>query len=188
MTARSRLPQLGDEEGLGLIELLIAMMVLVVAILALVAAYSSGYVALRRATQVSSATLLADSQMERFRALRFDNIALDTTCGASCAQDSTYTTDAVYSSTAQITGCATTDRACLPTQTLAGPDGRSYRIDTFINCETLSGGVFGLASAGSCAPGGSSSVVKLVTVVVRKSTGTGDWVREQSAFNKLTGQ
>jgi hypothetical protein len=29
--------------------------------------------------------------------------------------------------------------------------------------------------------------VKLVTVVVRKSSGTGDWVREQSTFTLATG-
>jgi Tfp pilus assembly protein PilV len=186
MTVRPT-PHPRDEDGLGLVELLIAMMVLTVAILALVAAYGSGYSALNRATRISSATLLADSQMERFRALKFANIALNTTCGASCTQDSTYTSDTAYSSTAQVTGCSTTDQSCLPTQTLTGPDGRSYRLDTYVSCETLSGGTFALGSASACAPGGSSSVVKLVTVVVRKSTGTGDWVREQSTFNTLTG-
>ena len=182
------MPNLREEGGMGLIEVLIAMMVLMVAILALVAAYSSGYVALNRATRVSSATLLADSQMERFRALQFDNIALNTGCGASCNEDSTYTGDAAYSSTAEITGCATTDRSCLPTQTLTGPDGASYRLDTFVDCETLSGGTFTLATAGACSPGVSTSAVKLVTVVVRKSGGTSDWVREQSTFNGLTGK
>ncbi len=57
------------EEGFTLVELLIAMLILTVGILALVAAYTSGYVALNRATRVSSAEVLADSQMERFRAL-----------------------------------------------------------------------------------------------------------------------
>ena len=37
----------------------------------------------------------------------------------------TYTGDASYSSTAQISGCATTDATCLPTQTKTGPDGKS---------------------------------------------------------------
>jgi len=74
-------------------------------ILSLVAAYSSGYMAMKRATRVSSAQLLADSQMERFRALTYGSIALNTGCGASCSEDATYTGDAAYSSTAQITGC-----------------------------------------------------------------------------------
>jgi prepilin-type N-terminal cleavage/methylation domain-containing protein len=50
------------EEGFGLIELLVAMTVLTVALLGLFAAYSSSYVALRRAPRMSSATLLADSR------------------------------------------------------------------------------------------------------------------------------
>ena len=41
------------------------MAVLTLGILSLVAAYSSGYVAMKRATRVSSAQMLADSQMER---------------------------------------------------------------------------------------------------------------------------
>jgi Tfp pilus assembly protein PilV len=183
-------PRSRREEGFALIELLIAMIILTVAILALVAAYSSGYVALNRATQVSSATLIADSQMERFRALQYSAIKLNTTCGATCTEDATYTGDTAYSATAALTGCAsTTEQTCLPTQTKTGPDGKSYRLDTFIECETFSGGTFSLTAPSSCAPppNGSSSAVKVVTVVVRKSTGTVDWIREQSTFNPLTG-
>jgi prepilin-type N-terminal cleavage/methylation domain-containing protein len=172
--------RLRGEEGFTLIELLLAMVVLTVGILALVAAYSSGYVALRRATRVSSATLLADSQMERFRALQYSAIQLNTSCGAICSEDATYTADTAYSSANQITGCGTTDSTCLPTQTKTGPDNKSYRMDTFIDwaCAT------GTYSSGSCSSG--QNPVKVVTVVVRKSSG-GTWVREQSAFTSLTG-
>ena len=69
MTTASRKAHWRREEGFGLIELLIAMTMLTVALLALFAAYSSSYVALRRATRVSSAAELADSQMERFSLL-----------------------------------------------------------------------------------------------------------------------
>jgi prepilin-type N-terminal cleavage/methylation domain-containing protein len=171
--------RLRAEEGFTLIELMLAMVILTVGILALVAAYSSGYVALKRATRVSSATLLADSQMERFRALQYSAIQLNTSC-ANCAEDSTYTADASYSSANQITGCATIDSSCLPTQTPIGPDNKSYRMDTFIDwaCAT------GTYSSGSCSSG--QNPVKVVTVVVRKSGG-GTWLREQSAFTSLTG-
>lgn len=33
--------------------------------------------------------MIADSQLERFRALNYNNIQLNTSCGASCAEDST---------------------------------------------------------------------------------------------------
>jgi prepilin-type N-terminal cleavage/methylation domain-containing protein len=193
--------RLQREEGFTLVELLIAMIVLSVGILALVAAYSSGFVALNRATRVSSAQLLADSQMERFRALSYSSIQLNTTCGANCTEDSTYTSDAVYSSTAQITGCPTTtpmETTCVPTQTKTGPDGRSYRLDTYIKYSCPTSGTTLSISPLKCTNNSDGSTaaspVKLVTVVVKSIGGTGLGttaavsVREQSAFTSLEGQ
>lgn len=194
MTALPRRLDARREEGFTLVELLIAMIVLTVGILALVAAYTSGYVALNRATRVSSAQVLADSQMERFRALSYTAIQLDTTCGTNCAEDSTYTSDSVYSSTAQVTGCppSNTDVSCLPTRTVTGPDNKSYRLDTYITYSCVSGtlSTSPTPTCGSTSP----SPVKLVTVVVRSVGGTGlgtsgaVTVREQSAFTSLEGQ
>jgi Tfp pilus assembly protein PilE len=167
-----------------LVELLIAMMVLTVGILALVAAYTSGYTALNRATRVSSATLVADAQMERFRALQYNTIQLNTSCGSSCTEDSTFTGDAAYSSTAQVTGCSTTDSTCLPTQTKTGPDGKSYRLDTYIEYSCVSGT---LSTSPSLTCGsGNPYPVKRVTVVVRSSSLTAP-VREQSDFTAFPG-
>jgi type II secretory pathway pseudopilin PulG len=172
------------EEGFTLVELLIAMIVLTTGILALVAAYSSGYVALNRATRVSSATVLADSQMERVRAVQYSAIKLNISCGANCAQDATYTADTAYSSTAQVTGCTTTDAACLPTQTQTGPDGKSYRVDTYIAYSCVSGT---LSTSPSLTCGaGNPYPVKRVTIVVRSSTLTAP-VREQSTFTTFPG-
>jgi len=176
-----RIARLREEDGFTLIELTIAMIVMTLGILSLVAAYSSGYVAMKRATKLSSAQTLADSQMERFRALSYSSIALNTTCGAACAEDATYTGDTAYVSTAQVTGCATQDQTCLPSQTKTGPNNDSYRVDTFIAWSCISGAY----SAGSCGSG-NPIPEKLVTVVVRKSGG-GEWVREQSTFTSATG-
>lgn len=166
-----------------LVELLIAMIVLTVGILALVAAYSSGYVALNRATRVSSATLVADSQMERFRALQYSAIQLNTTCGANCAEDSTFTGDAAYNSSAQVTGCSsTTESTCLPTQTKTGPDGKSYRLDTYIEYSCVSGTL--VTSPLGCGSG-NPYPIKRVTLVVRSSSLTSP-VREQSDFSQFT--
>jgi type IV pilus modification protein PilV len=184
MTKATLIARLRKEDGFTLIELTIAMMVLTIGILSLVAAYSSGYVAMKRATRISSAQQLADSQMERFRALSYASIALNRTCGGSCAEDATYTGDTAYSSTAEISGCTTTDQTCLPTQTKTGPDGNSYRVDTYIGWSCLNGT---LSTSPSVTCGATATIpVKLITVVVRKSTG-GSWVREQSTFTSATG-
>jgi Tfp pilus assembly protein PilV len=168
-----------------LVELLIAMFVLTVGILALVAAYSSGYLALNRATRVSSATLVANAQMERFRALQYSAIRLNTTCGASCAEDATFTGDTAYNATAQVTGCAsTTESTCLPTQTKTGPDGKSYRLDTYVEYSCVSGT---LSTSPSLTCGaGNPYPVKRVTLVVRNSSLTSP-VREQSTFSAFPG-
>jgi type II secretory pathway pseudopilin PulG len=167
-----------------LVELLIAMTVLTVGILALVAAYSSGYVALNRATRVSSATLVADSQMERFRALQYSAIQLNTSCGTNCTEDATFTSDTAYNSAAQVTGCSsTTESTCLPTQTKTGPDGKSYRLDTYIEYSCVSGTL--TTSPLSCGSG-NPYPVKRVTVVVRSSSLTTP-VREQSTFTAFPG-
>jgi prepilin-type N-terminal cleavage/methylation domain-containing protein len=177
-----RIARLRNEDGFTLIELTIVMAVLTIGILSLVAAYTSGYVAMRHATRVSSAQQLADSQMERFRALSYASIQLNTTCGANCAEDATYTANTAYSSTAQITGCPTQGQTCLPTQTQTGPDGTSYRVDTFIAWNCLSG----TYSAGSC--GSSNPIpVKLITIVVRQSGTTATLVRQQATFTSVTG-
>jgi type IV pilus modification protein PilV len=184
VTRLPRRPRFRQQEGFTLIELLIAMVVLTIGILALIAAYSSGYVALNRATRVSSARLVADQQMERFRAVQYSAIKLNTTCGTSCTEDATFTGDPAYSSASQVTGCTTTDSTCLPTQTKTGPDGKSYRLDTYVEYTCVSGTLTTSPSL-SCGSG-NPYPVKSVTVVVRSSTLTAP-VREQSTFTTFPG-
>lgn len=172
------------EEGFTLVELLIAMVVLTVGILALIAAYSSGYLALNRATRVSSARLIADQQMERYRALQYTAIRLNTTCGTSCTEDATFTGDTTYSSAAQVTGCSTTDSTCLPTQTKTGADGQSYRLDSYVEYTCVSGTL--VTSPSLTCGSGNPYPVKRVTVVVRSSRLTAP-VREQSTFTTFPG-
>ena len=184
MTAFARRLRLRREDGFTLIELVIAMVVLSIAILALVAAYTSGFTALNRATRVSSARLVADAQMERIRAVQYSAIKLNTTCGTSCTEDATFTGDTAYNSAAQVTGCTTTDAACLPTQTKTGPDGQSYRLDTYVEYSCVSGT---LSTSPSLTCGsGNPYPVKRVTVVVRSANLTTP-VREQSAFTAFPG-
>ena len=64
-----------DEAGFGLVELLIAMTVTSIGIVALVAGFSSGFGAINRASNGSTAGALADQQMEVFRRGAYDSVA-----------------------------------------------------------------------------------------------------------------
>ena len=141
--------RLRSEEGFGLIELLIAMVVLNVGMLALIAAFQSGATALKRASKISNASTLADAQMELYRALPYNQLILDS--GAIGSTDSTYRCDpslgsACPNTTANlITGTCVTPLpdSCRPTRVVSGPDQYTYRIDSYIVAytPTLSGGV-----------------------------------------------
>jgi type II secretory pathway pseudopilin PulG len=70
-----------EEDGFGLIELAIAMVVLNVGIFALIAAFQSGTLAVSRSAKKSSATVVADKTMEIFRALQNRAIYLNAPSG-----------------------------------------------------------------------------------------------------------
>ncbi len=142
--------RLRDEGGFALIEMLIAIVVINVGLLAILLALTSGVTTLRRSAETSTAAAVADRQLERYRAVAFSSIYLDT--AALAATDTTYQLDAAYSSLQVSQGCGTLTPVCTPTQTVTGPDGRSYRVDTYIVLAFPAGG----------------TAVKQVTVVVRK--------------------
>lgn len=141
-----------DERGIGLIELLIAMGILAIAISAQLAVFSSSYASIGRASMKGTAVTLSDTQMETYRTLPYSCIFL-----ASASGDSTYTGDSAYSAS-QIMGSSCSPNASPPSnattasQSVSGPDGRSYRIDTYIVSTTPTGG----------------RPLKKVTVVVRQ--------------------
>ena len=64
------------EEGMTLIELLIAMAVMSIGIAALVAGFSSGIVSINRARTTSTAGTLADQQMELYRQAAFTSLPI----------------------------------------------------------------------------------------------------------------
>ena len=93
------------------------------------------------------------------RAILYDAIMLDATELAVDDDDTTYTGDAAYlvdspDNLPMETGTCVSPlpNECNPVRTVVGPDGRSYRVDTYI-VET--------------APVADSRAVKIVTVVVR---------------------
>src|SRR6476659_1101403 len=85
-----------DESGFGLLELLMAMVMLNVGILAIVAAFSSGNAALARTSRISTAAALADKQMEIYRGADYDNTVFTTSEWNGATGDATYTGDTVY--------------------------------------------------------------------------------------------
>jgi Tfp pilus assembly protein PilV len=163
--------RLRSEQGFGMIELLISVGILNVALLAIFAAFNSGALALARASQTSTASVLADKQMELYRAITFTNVALDSSAVTTAGSDATYTGDPAFSATQSTKTCTGLPAECNPRQTVTGPDGRSYRLDTFIVSETPPNG----------------RAVKRVTVAVRKSGATASLARLTSTFDASTG-
>jgi Tfp pilus assembly protein PilE len=174
---------LRSEKGFGLVELMISMVMLNVGILAIVAAFQSGAIALKNAGEVSTASVLADKQMELYRALKYTEIALDTNALATANADTTYQCDtankidpagACGGSNQQVQlqkTCATMTPQCNPRQTVTGPDQRQYRVDTYVVSQTPPNG----------------RTVKLVTIVVRRGVDLRMLARVSSSFDESSG-
>ncbi|HXG77307.1 MAG TPA: prepilin-type N-terminal cleavage/methylation domain-containing protein [Gaiellaceae bacterium] len=172
MSARLR-----QEQGFGLIELLAALVMISVGILAILLTLNSGVLALHRSAQVSTAAAIADRQMELYRGLRFDSVFLD--AASAAAADATYTGDSAYSASSLMTKtCSPLAPECTPTQSVPGPDGRTYRLDTYVVCTDLAGGLI------ACPATPSQAYLKRVTVVVRKPGEATSLARIVSTFGK----
>jgi prepilin-type N-terminal cleavage/methylation domain-containing protein len=188
-----------SESGFGLVELLIAMTIMAVGISAIVAGFSSGIIALNRASHTSTAGTLADRQMEAYRALQYTSVALNTVTGAA----SPYTTDRPTGSTlgndvvdgAQAACPVTTPSPWTPAPSCAvqsgvvGPDGRTYRVDSYIIWYCPLGASAPTPAAAPTTCGAAARPVKQVTVVVRDVNGTPAnkiLFRETSTFDSAT--
>ena len=250
--AREILRRARRADGFGMVELLCAMTVLSLGILALFAMFESGMTQLRRASAVTTAAAIADTEMEGYRAIKFDVIGLDDSDVA--ATDALYKADTAYrdettpattlaagldSGSATVTvgsaagfptappfrvevgsevmlveavsgttwtvkrgsdgtvasahasGVAVTQKKlahvvrcgtgtcthAVPTKTVTGADGRSYRVDTYMT--------WNLVSNATAVTGRN---VKLVTIVVRGSATGRVYARVSSSFDESTGQ
>jgi len=195
-----------------MIELLMAITMLNVGILAIVAAFNSGALALSRASRASTATAIADGQVELFRGIKYTSILQDCTEWNSAIGDATYTADTVYQGnlkpagaspywvapkapvgTVTNSGCTTSSpwpavtsstacaatgspaampQSCDPSFLTSGPDGRSYRVDTYLYYDQPTNG----------------GQIKVLTVVVRAATDLGhSLARATSTFDITTG-
>jgi type II secretory pathway pseudopilin PulG len=165
--------RLRSEGGFGLVELLLAMLILNIGLLAVVAAFSSGIISLNRASRVTTAAVLADQQMELYRALTYASIRLDTT--AVDSTDQKYKNDTLLggSTTSLITAsCAGPPDECNPSRVAPGADNKNYRVDTYIQQITPTGG----------------RAMKKVTIVVRDANNLAvTYHRQASTFDESTG-
>ena len=184
---------------MGLVELLAAMVILSIALLALLAGYGSAFVSLRLSSQKTTATQLASSKMELYRALPYGSIGLDADTVAAIGDDTSPDYNGVYANDSALVGaidtsgvqapsgtindlvitdCASVapDPACEPVQTVTGLDHHSYEIESFIvdlQTESTTTGV--------------SWTERIVTIVVRNPEATGDpeLLRISSGFDRL---
>jgi len=168
-----------------MLELLMAMVMLNVGILAVVAAFSSGNAALYRANRTSTAGALANKQMEAYRGLKYDNIVFMTSEWTSAIANSTYTGDTVYQTNMYnpvaphalvptVSACPANvpASACDPSYTTTGADHRSYQVDTYLYFDTPTSG----------------NQLRAVTVVIRNANDlTRTFARVSSTFDSSTG-
>lgn len=162
---------------MGLIELLMAITILNVGILAIIGAFNSGMITLRRSSMTATASVLADQQMELYRALTWDQISLDTTSIGSV--DGTYKCDQALgascpnATTSLVTAsCSPVTNQCNPSRSVTGPDRHAYRVDTYIVNDH---------------PVAASRTVRKVTIVVRDGRNLSKVLaRETSTFDCST--
>jgi len=196
------LERVQTEDGFGLIELLIAMVILQIALLAIVGAFGAGSAALGHAAKTTTASALADQQMELYRAMPYDAIGLDTAgaptsgmyvadtavcptgqtpvCGNSGPVNNTNTSTWSCTASSGSTSVPTYFTAnninpCLAHRTVSGatsPDSRTYYVDTYVQYGTLVSG---------------TRPSKQVTVVVRDGVTTNRLAIVVSTFDCSTG-
>jgi Tfp pilus assembly protein PilV len=146
----ARIGSVRQEEGIGLVELVIAMTMLVIGIFAVASLFASAMVVSRRASETMTALTLAESKLETFRSMRYGQIGIDPS--AFAAADSTYIADSAYSSAHNVD---VSGSSFAPTEIVTGADHRSYRVDTYIVWQAVT----------------ATRSLKQVTVVVQSGSG-----------------
>jgi Tfp pilus assembly protein PilV len=168
-------PSPRSEAGFLTIELMAAVFIIVVALLALMAAYDQSFFSIHSSAKTSAAGQLANNQLELYASLPYSSIGLDsTTLTSKKSTDANYSTDETAlpgtGSDVTISGCGSSAQ-CSPVQTLTGSDGKSYKVETFIRALTNNSTT--------------SWTEKVVTVVVRDlgTTGYPKVLTIQTAFD-----
>lgn len=191
-----RLTRLRGAEGQGLIEVLISLTFLAIAVAAILSLMTAGAISLQRTGKRGTATTLAEKQLELYRSGAYTNIRLHSPLPTTGTYVTAHSSDAnIPAATACTTGvfanCEAVDAAnsetacptspvppeCQASQSVTGPDHRSYRVDTYITYITpVSGATTGRQT-------------KSVLVVVRDAavSGTPILARVGSSFDQSNG-
>jgi hypothetical protein len=123
------------------------------------AGYDSAFISLHKASQQSTAATLGNQQLERFRAIPYLDLGLNSALVSAVGTASGPDYDDLYATNSILDGTWTTDSdgnpvqnpsgtvndltnpacdndtttpTCLPIQTVTASDGRHYRIETFL--------------------------------------------------------
>jgi Tfp pilus assembly protein PilV len=152
-----------SESGFLTIELMAAVLIITVSLLALMAAYDQSFFSIHSSAKTSAAGQLAENQLELYASLPYSSIGLDsTTLTTTKSTDVNYSSDESAlpgtGSDVTITGCGSSAQ-CSPVQTMTGSDGKSYKLETFIRALTNNSA--------------STWTEKVVTVVVRDLSTSG---------------
>jgi type II secretory pathway pseudopilin PulG len=138
-----------EERGSMLIELVFALLVLSIAVGAFMSLYAASAVSLRHTSIEGNALTLVDRQMEAYKALTFDDLRLSSAT-MPVSTDTYYTSPpgSVGTSFTNLGGGTATTSDCASTvdanpecavQWMTGPDGRTYRLDSYIRTFSASG-------------------------------------------------
>ena len=130
--------RLRNEEGIGLIELLIALLVLNVGIFATLGAFTSAASTLKRSSRISTAAAIADQEIEALHNLKYSQIAnVGPATWPNAPDGGSYTYQVVVSSGAgvQVTGgSANLEQATVTVTSNADPRAKVTSITTFSRC------------------------------------------------------
>jgi len=146
--------RVGEESGELLLELVLALIFLTIAVGALLSVFTSSMISLRDAGISGTAQTLIERQMEVYKKLPFSSLKLSAvTVPPTTDAYRTNPPATVGAPFTLITGGTITAAACsFPSdaqgecarQTFSGPDGRIYRVDSYIVAVTPPGGRPGL--------------------------------------------
>jgi len=145
---------LGDESGELLLELVLSLIFLTIAVGALMSVFTSSMISLRDAGISGTAQTLVERQMEAYKKLPYSALKLSAvTVPASSDMYRTSPPGTIGTPFTLVTGGTTAAGACsfpndakseCARQTFSGPDGRIYRVDSYIVATTPPGGRPGL--------------------------------------------
>lgn len=164
-----------------MIEMIMAVVLITVALLALMASYDGAFVSMHKSARTNAAAQLADTQLELYSALwnlpgganANAQIGLSSSLLTTAkASDPYYTTDenSLSPTGTDVTNasCSTTTAQCKPVQTVTGSDGKTYRVETFIRDVTQT--LTCTTATTSCT---ASNTQREVTVIVRDPNSSG---------------